>query len=117
MLREAGVPTPPASIVEELVGDVVATPATTLAPVTDAVGEVVDTTLGTVDQLGQQVASTSESIAGATGALLETVDETIVDVLDSAGAGQLAATVEPVLDTGTEVTDTTSTLLALTAPH
>jgi RNA polymerase sigma factor (sigma-70 family) len=115
MLREAGVPTPPASIVEELVGDVVATPATTLAPVADTVGEVVDTTLGTVDQLGQQVASTSESIAGATGALLETVDETIVDVLDSAGAGQLAATVEPVLDTGTEVTDTTSSLLALTA--
>jgi hypothetical protein len=107
------------------------------APITTTVND----TLGTVEQLGQQIATTTESLAGSTGQLLNRVDQTAVDVLQTAGADQLAATAGPVLDTApgvvatgivepvadlvtdttvdtpSVVTDTTSSLLALTARH
>lgn len=143
MLREGGAPTPILAVEEEFV-DEIAAAVTTVAPIGDAVGaavgEVVRTTLATVDQLGEHVAATSESLAGATEQLLESVDQTVEDTLDSAGAGELAATIEPILDTATDVvttgvvepvtglvadtavgtttlTDTTPTLLGLDVRH
>ena len=145
-LREGDVPTPiapPEKVepLEQVVGDTSDVLAAGVAPPTPIVTTALSDTLGTVEQLGQQIATTTESLAGSTGQLLEGVDQTVVDVLQTAGADQLAATVEPVLDTATDmvttgvvepvaelvadttvgttsvVTDTTSSLLALAARH
>jgi hypothetical protein len=101
MLREGGVPSPVVAADARLVDGVVAMPVTTVAPVSDAVDAaegVVDTTLATVAEVGQRVASASESLSAVTAQLLETVDQTAVDVLDNAGASMPATTVEPVPD-------------------
>jgi len=145
-LREGDVPTPiaPPEVVaplEQVVGDVADVVAAKIGPPPAPITTTVNDTLGTVEQLGQQIATTTESLAGSTGPLLEDVDQTVVDVLQTAGADQIAATVEPVLDTATDmvttgvvepvaelvadttvgttsvVTDTTSSLLALAARH
>jgi RNA polymerase sigma factor (sigma-70 family) len=119
-LRESGVPAepskppsvPPAQPVQ-LVDDTTAVVEVGADPLTQLVATVnppltatVDQTLDSVDQLGQEIASTSESLAGTTEQLLEGVDEAAVDVLEQAGADQVAATVEPVLDSTTELVTT-----------
>lgn len=75
-------------------------------PITAALDDTVEQTLDTVDRLGQQLAGTTEQLAGTTEQLLDEVDQTVVGVLEGVGAEQLAATVEPVLDTTTELVTT-----------
>jgi len=145
-LREGDVPTPiapPEKVepLEQVVGDISDVLAAEVAPPTPIGTAAVSETLGTVEQLGQQIATTTESLAGGTAQLLDGVDQTVVSVLQTSGADQLAATVEPVLGTATDVvttgiaepvaelvadttvattaavTDTTSSLLTLAARH
>jgi len=119
-LREGGVPTPLAPLVggtSELVDATVSDPTemvvNQLDPVTALVGgatqpveAVVGGTLDAVDQLGPQVASTTETLADSPGHVLDAADQTVVGALQAAGADELAATIEPVLDTMTEVVST-----------
>ncbi|HZI45831.1 MAG TPA: hypothetical protein VFD53_11450, partial [Ilumatobacter sp.] len=100
-LREGGVrATLTAGVVE--IASVVSEPPGVEASLDPLDGLVADPT-APLEQVGQEIASTADSLVVATEQLVDDVGDGVVGLLDDVGAEQVAAVVEPIIDTTTEL--------------
>jgi hypothetical protein len=100
-LREGGVPPTLTAGVVEIVNVVSEPPGVEAA--LDPLDDLVADPTAPLEQVGQEIASTADSLVVATEQLVDDVGEGVVGLLDDVGAEQVAAAIEPIIDTTTEL--------------
>ena len=101
VLREGGVPATLTAGVVEIVNVVSEPPGVEAA--LDPLDDLVADPTAPLEQVGQEIASTADSLVVATEQLVDDVGEGVVGLLDDVGAEQVAAAIEPIIDTTTEL--------------
>jgi RNA polymerase sigma factor (sigma-70 family) len=105
-LRESGVPTivtPVAGHAVDVVGGVVSDVPDIVVGSLDPIDDLVAGATVPIVQVGHELASTADTLVVTTEQLVDDVGDGVVGLLEDLGAGQLAATVEPIIDTTTEL--------------
>jgi RNA polymerase sigma factor (sigma-70 family) len=103
-LRESGVPTivtPVAGHAVDVVGGVVSVVPEVVAGSLDPIDELVAEVTVPIVQVGHELASTADTLVVTTEQLVDDVGDGVVGLLEGVGAGQFAATVDPIIDTTT----------------